>query len=351
MKKILLLISMMLILSGCNTNYNSLNDLAIVSSMIIDVKDGKYKTYIELYKQEKSENKSKKTSYFIEGTGSTIKNAINDASLTISKDLYFTHINAVIFSKEAVDGNLKSLFNYLEKRIDLNSNYYILVSDNIKELMDVSDKDNPILGEKIRGIITYSTNNGALVEYDFLDKLYNYVNPKIDVFLNKIEVKDDYALVENAYVFKKEKIVDSLDGKEIKITNLLKDNGNIYFNFGKDKDYFEIKIDKCDSKVTYEDNIKIQLNIKATLDSLGDNLNLNPESVSKMNKQASSSLKRQIEDLIEKIKSDKADIFGINNEIYKKFGYQKYDLFKNNVDVKVNVVISKKGLILDTIGG
>ena len=39
----------MFILSGCNNSYQSLNDLSIVSSILIDKSDDKYITYIELY--------------------------------------------------------------------------------------------------------------------------------------------------------------------------------------------------------------------------------------------------------------------------------------------------------------
>ena len=41
--------------------------MAIVSSIIIDKEDDKYITHIEIYKEEKSENKSKKESFFIKG--------------------------------------------------------------------------------------------------------------------------------------------------------------------------------------------------------------------------------------------------------------------------------------------
>ena len=51
-----------------------------------------------------------------------------------------------------------SVFNYLEKRIQVNSNYYILITDNIKELTKSKNDDNPILGEKIKNLINNSSN-------------------------------------------------------------------------------------------------------------------------------------------------------------------------------------------------
>ena len=59
LKKIIFLIILLLSITGCNSSYNNLNDMAIVSSFLVDKKDDKYEVYIELYKEEKSENKCK----------------------------------------------------------------------------------------------------------------------------------------------------------------------------------------------------------------------------------------------------------------------------------------------------
>ena len=169
--KILLLFLITITLSGCTTNYQSLNDMAIVSSVLIDKdEDNNFITYIELYKEEKSENKSKKVSYFVKGLGKTIKSSMNDAASSISRNLYYVHINAVIFSKDVASTNMEDLFNYLVSRVQINSNYYILISDNIKELLDTKDKDNDILGEKIDKLINNSTNSGTMANYDFMEK-------------------------------------------------------------------------------------------------------------------------------------------------------------------------------------
>ena len=51
--KMFTLLIIMFSMTGCNSNYMSLNDMAIVSSIIIDKKDDKYITHIEIYKEEK----------------------------------------------------------------------------------------------------------------------------------------------------------------------------------------------------------------------------------------------------------------------------------------------------------
>jgi len=350
MRKIIVLIMLTLTLTGCNTNYKSLNDLGIVSSLIIDKEDDKYKVNIEIYKETKES--SKKESYFVSGKGKHLKDALDNASLLVSKNLYFTHINAIIVSKSVIDGDMETIFNYLSRRIDLNSNYYILVTDDVDKLLDSKDKDNPILGEKIKNLTNFSTNNGAILNYDFLEKLYNYIHPKIDVVLNKVSVKSDKIKINEAYFFDDEDIKGILNQEEVKLVNLFNNNNNILLDFKLDDKYYILKIDESNIKVKSKDKISINLNIKANLDSAYENFDLTKSStISKLNKHAEKSLEKKYKELINKLIENNSDILRINYTIYKLNGYQKYDVFKDNIDINIDVKISKKGLMQNTIGG
>lgn len=351
--KIFTLFIILFSVSGCNTSYRNLNDLAIVSSFLVDTEGKDYKVYIELYKEEKSENKSKKVSYFVNGTGSNLRSAITDASNSVSKTLYFNHINAVIFSKDAINNNLDYMFNYLEKRIQVNSNYNILVTDDVKKLLKSEDEDNPILGEKVKYLIENSTNNGAMIDYDYLEKLSNFVSKNRDIYLSEISVKDKNITIENGYYFDDEKIVGELNSDEIKLGNLFRGAENVYFTFELDnKEYYVLKIDSSDFKFNFEDGIKLKFEIKANIDSAASEINLqDTDIIDKLNNHSSKSLERRFNELITKLKTDHSDIMAVNNYIYKYCGYQKYDFFKDDMEVKVDVVINKKGLVNNTIGG
>ena len=62
-------------------------------------------------------------------------------------------------------------------------------------------------------------------------------------------------------------------------------------------------------------------------------------------------MEKKYKKLIKKLIEDNSDILRINYSIYKYNGYQKYDIFKDKFDINVDVRISKKGLIQNTIGG
>ena len=281
-----------------------------------------------------------------------VKDALDNASLLVGKTLYFTHINAIIVSRDIIDGNMETIFNYLSRRIDLNSNYYILVTDDVDKLLKSKDKDNPILGEKIKNLTSYSSNNGAILKYDFLEKLYNYVNPKIDVILNKVNVKSDKVKINEAYYFDNEDIKGTLNQEEVKLVNLFNNNNNILIDFKLDDKYYILKIDESNLEISTKNKISINFDIIANLDSVDEDFDLtNSSTISKLNKHSESSLEKRYTKLIDKLIKDNSDILRINYTIYKHNGYQKYDIFKDDYDINVNVKISKKGLMQNTIGG
>lgn len=351
--RILLLFLITITLSGCSTNYQSLNDMAIVSSVLIDKdEDNNFITYIELYKEEKSENKSKKVSYFVKGLGKSIKSSMNNAASSISKNLYYVHINAVIFSKDVASTNMEDLFNYLVSRVQINSNYYILISDDIKELLDTKDNDNDILGEKIDKLINNSSNSGTMANYDFMEILRNFTSPNKDIHLNKISERNDITTIKDGYYFNGEKLAGELDNNDLKLINLFKKSNNIYFTYKYNKDYYNLKIDSSNVSYNIKDKINIKLDIKADIDTAGENIKTaNINVVEKLNKHTAQSIEHDLNNLLNRLKKDKSDILGINNYIYKIYGKKKLDFFKDDFDIKVNVVINKKGLVHDTLGG
>jgi len=350
--KIFTLFFILFIVTGCNSNYLSLNDMAIVSSIIIDKKDDKYITHIEIYKEEKSENKSKKASYTVKSEGKYIKDAIDNASLLVGKNLYMVHINAIIVSKNAIDNNMEIVFNYLSRRIQLNSNYYILVTDDVDELLKSKDEDNPVLGDKIKSLVEFSTNNGAIYKYDFLEKLKNFVNPRVDVVLNKLSVEDKNLKINEGYYFNDDKIVGTLNQEEVKLTSLFKNDNNIFLDFDIDDKYYILKIDESNTKYNLKDGITIKISAIANLDSVHSDYDLTKSStINKLNKHAEASLERRYKELINKLIENKSDILTINDYIYRTEGYQKYNIFNDNVKFEIDIKISKKGLMQNTIGG
>ena len=346
--RILLLICFLFIISGCTSDYQNLNNLAIVSSILIDNNgNSEYVIYIELYKQEKDNNNK---SYFVKGYGNNIEEAINNASNSISKELYLIHTNAVIISDTLAKNKINEVFNYLESKVQMNSNYYLLISDNIEEL--INNKDTTILGEKISSTLKYSTNSGTMVNYDFMEKLSNYLNVKKDVYLSKIDYSNNQIEIKNGYYFSKDKLIGIINSDELKLINLFNNSNNIYFTFDYNYDQYMIKVDKKKVKINVDKDIIININIKANIVEVGSNIDiLESNSISNMNDYSSTILENKMNKLIQKLKNTSSDIIGINNYIYKIYGNNNIDFFNNKVNIKISVDINKKGLVNKTLGG
>ena len=351
MKKIIIIITLLFITTSCNNDYQSLNDLSIVSSILIDKgKTTEYITYLELYKQEK--NSDNNDSYFIKGSGNNIQNAINNASNSISKKIYLTHTNTVVISEELAKDKINEIFNYLESKVGMNSNYYLLISDNIEDLINNKDKDNKVLGEKIYNTLKYSTNSGSMVNYDFMEKLSNYINKRKDIYISKINVRNKQLNIKDGYFFSKHNLVGTLNSNELRLINLFNNSKDIYFTFNYNSDQYMIKVDKKRIKYTFDNKINIYINIKANIVEVGSNIDISKiKSINKLNKHSSNSLENSLKDLIKKLKNNKSDIIGINDYIYKIYGKNILDFFKDEVEIKINVDINKKGLINKTLGG
>ena len=341
----------MLFITGCNIDYQSLNDLVIVSSILIEEgTDTEYITYLELYKQEKGSDNTK--SFFIKGTGNNIQDAINDASNSISKRLYLVHTNTVIISVNLAKNKINEIFNYLESKVDMNSNYYLLISNDIDNLIKNQDKDTSILGEKVSNTLKYSTNSGTMVSYDFMEKLNNYLNNKKDIYLSKISINDNQIEIKDGYYFSKQKLVGELTNEELKLINLFKNSKDLYFTFNYNDDEYMIKVDKKNIKYSIDKSIDINISIKANIVEVGSNIDiLEYKSIDKLNKHSSSSLEERLNDLINKLKSNNSDIIGINNYIYKIYGKNILNFFNDEVRIKIDVDINKKGLINKALGG
>ena len=234
----------------------------------------------------------------------------------------------------------------------MNSNYYLLISNDIDNLIKNQDKDTSILGEKVSNTLKYSTNSGTMVSYDFMEKLNNYLNNKKDIYLSKISINDNQIEIKDGYYFSKQKLVGELTNEELKLINLFKNSKDLYFTFNYNDDEYMIKVDKKNIKYSIDKSIDINISIKANIVEVGSNIDiLESKSIDKLNKHSSSSLEERLNDLINKLQLNNSDIIGINNYIYKIYGKNILNFFNDEVRIKIDVDINKKGLINKALGG
>ena len=100
MKKIILLF-MLLLLTGCK-DYTEINDLGIISGMIIDYKDNKYEITTEIITNDKESELQ-----ILSTTSTSIDEAIKELSKLTNKKVFIPHLKALIITdnilKEDID--------------------------------------------------------------------------------------------------------------------------------------------------------------------------------------------------------------------------------------------------------
>ena len=99
MKKILILF-ICLVLCGCY-NYTELENLDIVSSIVVDYKSDEYLVSLEVVDNDKTK--------VYDGHGKSLAEAFESITLVSPNEIFLSHLNAVMFTKEV---DLLKLTNY-----------------------------------------------------------------------------------------------------------------------------------------------------------------------------------------------------------------------------------------------
>ncbi len=222
MKKLILLIFIFL-LSGC-FNYKEVSDLAFISSFGIDYQNDNF--YIILEVLENKDN-NKVSSYLLKGSGKTIESAIQNASLSFNKDLYFINLDILIISKDAANQKLSNILDYVTRDNNFSFNFNIAICDDQQKAME-----NIINKKEIFGRYTYSLfkNTDTNVINIKLDNLLNlFLNEYYDVTLPIINIKEENIIIDEAVIFKNDKIIDILTEREMALYNILINNQKDYY--------------------------------------------------------------------------------------------------------------------------
>lgn len=320
MRKLIILILSIFCLTGC-ANYHELNDLGIVSSILIDYKDNLFYTTVEVVDEEEFKTYS--------GVGNSLTNALDNALISSSKYLYYAHLNAVILTENTP---IDTILNYFLRSPETNNTFYLCIT----EKTDIYDQDKN-MGETLKNILE------RVYKDNFFDTTKKLKDKNTDFVLPII---DENLKVSKLNLYKDNKKIDSLNNNELNTLKLLFGYENSYIKNGKDK-YIEININKINKKIDIKDKIKITLDLEATVKQIttGEEAN-NIKDLQNIQGRYNKEIENSINELIEKLKNYQADILGINNMLLNKFHNMDKHFYDFDFDIEVNTHINKKGLLI-----
>ena len=244
MKKILLLICLLLISSGCY-DYTEVNNLALINGIYIDFKDNLYKVKLDVDKQ-------------VESSGTSISEAFYNVEKNISKKPYYAHIKVLVISSEILSNHFDEIIEFFLRNNEIRNNFYLLVGDNI---------NIEIKSDYIKDIITNS--NDVITSCLFKNILTTYLSNK-KVILPLI---DSNNIITGSIINSKNKI-KKLDLDDTRLYKIFKNNTpniiykNIYIYHSKVKEHKTYYYISLDAELKETNKININKLLKDELEKL-----------------------------------------------------------------------------------
>jgi germination protein, Ger(x)C family len=324
MKNFLFILTLFIFTSGC-WNYQELSKYAIVTGMVIDIKDDEYIVSVLVSNTEKL-NDSKSEISILTGKGTTVFSALNDANLKSPKELYINHLSVVLVSENLARNGISDVLDYLLRNKQEHQNFYILIVKDslvddeltiISPLAEYSDRNVKLIIENSKQL------KGKINKGNFNELIKDYIEPGINIMLSSIFIENEVVSKLDTFgLFKNDKLVDWASKEESIGINLLTNNiSYFYINTPCNGGYATTVIDHY--KVDYiveKSRIIINTFTEGYLSEITCNINLNNKNSLKNLEQATGNEIEQYMFLaISKAKNLKTDTFGFGKMIYKEY--------------------------------
>ena len=364
MKRILILLFSLFVLTGCS-DYRELTDMAIASSIGLDIKDGNYNVIVHVLDAKKTGEKDVSPNIKIyESSGKTLHEALRKIVLESPQKLYVGHLNSFVISERFAKEGISKIFDFILRDSEVEKSFNLMVTkNNINEIMNINNSDSNVPLQDISKSIDLSTNiEGSTSSITFDRFIESVMKIGIDPVLPVILIKDEddkktISLDEQIAIFKDDKLVSYLNKDNTFIYNLLNNNlSSSVFSFKCDKsNYGSIEILDYSSNYYYDfdlNKIITEVDIVSSLSELNCNMNIeNNKIMDEIEKKIKNELSENINNFFNEIKKSESDILGIEQYIYRN-NYLFYEKNKNNIsellsnseiDLNLNITIEQIG--------
>ena len=386
MKKIILLI-ICLSLCGCN-DYAELNKLSLVTAAAIDKKEDKYEVTLLIANSPKQDTSAKegeaKTTVY-KAKGKTIAQSIKNIDKKTPKQLYFSHINVVVISEEIGKEGFLKIADWLIRNPQTRNRFY-LIGVNKNKASDVLKIISPLESFPSQSIATLIESNknsrsiGDTASYsNFIGRIletgYEPIMPTININGNpkkgakqeNVETSEPstYLSLGNLAIYKGDKLVKTTTKKESEMIHIINNEAKellYYIKYKNNKASIFSNNLKTKIKLKNQNSLDIYIKGTGTIYEMNGPLNLNNiKNIKKLEKKWNKKLKKDIENTINKIKTEyKSDIFGFGNMIYKNYP-KRWEKIKNNwndkyfkelkIKIHANTKIVSTGSLTKTLEG
>ena len=292
----------------------------------------------------------------LEETGETVFDTIRNASMHASRKLYFAHNQVIILGKEAAKKNAEGLLRTFRRDPESRTLDYILIAENTaSEILNGKGALSDVQAQDLGSLVGNYKASGKVVPIRLKDisaaLLSKTTSPVVPIV--KLD-EDNRSYLSGTAILKDNFYVGELNDDETRgflwITNQL-GSGMITVE-DKEKDMlisFEIVSAKASYKVSFNEKITFEINIKSTT-NLGNNMKSTKEfTVDELIKLQEDVVKNKVKMTLEKARYYEADIFGFGDYIHANYP-KEWKKIENDwipaftsIEYKVNVEIKLKG--------
>lgn len=311
----------------------------IIVGMGITKADNNYEvTYEVINTSINKENTDAKKSFTVTGVGETIESAIKNTTSKLNKKPYFEHMRIVLINSSL---DILSLSDYFIRNNNISSNFYLVLTDDPKSLLEYTSQDKKINSEEVYNIL----NN---INYP---NLHNYFDFQVnDILSKKKDITIPYISLEDKLIFKsyglyhQNKFITLLSTNNLNLYNYYLHNKNIILESNNNS----LNIYKTNYQIKLTTEVNITLNIEASIDSLDTKIDLRKESSFKqLEIEFREVLTKEMTSYLKYLQSLNTDILGINNLNYLKTKKYSEDYFsQSNINLKINLKIDRPGLTI-----
>jgi spore germination protein KC/spore germination protein len=307
----------------------------------------------------------------IKGIGDTVSKALMEINRKLNRDLFFSDNEIIVLGNSmAEEGIGKQLDFFLRNRETRMLVELMVAKGNSSEVLDIAPEIESINASNISDLLEIGKRHSEIVSVDlkeFSSKLMSKTTAPVLPLIG-IDIKDGKQMVRiyETAVFKKDKMIGSLDKKETK--------GYLWIDNKIEKGFMEvslkdsnglISIETINSKTKINPEIidgKIHMNIEIKEESeLAEQLSIEdlakPKKFEEIERAKTVEIEKEIMAAVKKAKELKADIFGFGEKVYKKYPKQWKSMEKNwdelfpeiEVSVKVDTKLRRNGRITKPI--
>ena len=333
--KITIIIIITLLLVGCY-DYKEINDLTIVSGILLDYQDDKYDITFQIIDEN---NPTSIKTY--NNKCNNIDECIYKLSKVSNKNIFISHLKVLLLTENTIQSKV-NYYDYFLRETTSKMNYNVYYVDNkykdkiINNIDSIYIKDISNINDKM-----FSSS----INLSFLDLIQQKLDYNNTIIYPSLTINDeDTIMLSNLIIFNNDKKIELNESNSIFYNILKNKTKKTIIDIPCDKESFSLVIDKIKTKYNYENKtINIQVNSKSNVNYYNCSYDLDKkETIDKLSSFSNDYIKNNINNIISISKDNNIDFIGLKSYIYKH-KKEQLDLKDLNINVEVNNIINSLG--------